>query len=393
MTDELDPRQGPRRRVAHVITRSDAVGGAQVVVELLARGMLEAGHTVRVFVGGEGPFLDRLDRAGVPYEPLQHLVRAIDPTRDLRALFELRQALGRFDPDVVSAHSTKAGWFGRLAGRSLGVATVYTVHGWVFGWQPGPRMMIARALETLTAPLADAIIAVSAADLQRGVDLRVAPARKFHLVHNAIPDLPEALRADPSRSPARIIAVSRLQAPKDPLTLIEGLGRLETRAPKLSWELELIGDGPLDSRVREAVARHRLGDRVSLLGSRDDVPERLAKGQIFVLSSTHEGFPISTLEAMRAGLPVVASHVGGVAEAVVSGETGALIPASNPDALADALEPLIVDAELRGRQGAAGRAAYERAFTFETQLRRSWAVYERAIRARESAASPRPRAS
>ena len=374
---ELDPSEGPRRRVAFVVTRSDTVGGVQVCIELLAGGLMAAGHEVRVYVGGEGPFVDRLARAGVPCEPQPDLLREIDPRRDLRGLLALRRNLARFAPQLVSTHSTKAGWLGRAAARSLGVATVHTVHGWVFGWQPPLKAAIGRALETATAPLADAIVAVSASDRRRGVELRIAPARKFHLVHNGVPDLPQ--RAEPGRGPAKLVSVSRLQAPKDPLTLIAALAQLHARAPGLDWRLEWIGDGPLEQAVRDAVTAAGLEARIDLLGSRDDVPARLAAAQLFVLSSTHEGFPVSVIEAMRAGLPVVSSDVGGIAEAVTSGVSGELVPAGSPQALAGALEPLIADSSLRARYGAAGRAAYLRDFSFERCLRRTWAVYDAAI--------------
>lgn len=382
---ELDPREGPRRRIAFVITRSDAVGGAQMYIEHLAVGLRDAGHTVRIFVGGDGPWLERLDRAELSYHRLRHLVRAIDPRHDLPGLFELHRALRGFEPDLVSIHTAKAGWLGRISGRSLGVATVHTVHGWVFGWQPGIRSTIARVLETATAPLADAIITVCASDKRWGVDLRIAPEHKFHVVHNALPDVGEHPRADPGGQPPRLITVSRLEPPKDPLLLITALGQLHAERPQLPWSLEWIGGGPLEGQVREAIGRHGLAARVQLLGARDDVPERLARAQIFALCSTHEGFPISVLEAMRAGLPVVASDVGGIAEAVSEGENGSLVPAGDARALADVLRRLIADDELRRRWGAASRAAHEQRFTFERHLRRTWAVYEAAI-------SPVPRA-
>jgi glycosyltransferase involved in cell wall biosynthesis len=379
---EFDPREGPRRRIAFVITRSDAVGGAQMCVEHLAVGLREAGHTVRIFVGGDGPWIERLDRAQLSYHRLRHLVREIDPREDLPGLVELHRALREFEPDLVSTHTAKAGWFGRTLGRGLGVATVHTVHGWVFGWQPGLRSTIARVLEIALAPLTDAIITVCASDKRWGMDLRVAPERKFHVVHNALPDLAESLRADPGEQPPRLITVSRLEAPKDPLVLLDALGQIHAELPELEWSLEWIGDGPLEGGVREAIVRHGLAARVAMLGARDDVPERLARAQIFALCSTHEGFPLSVLEAMRAGLPVVASDVGGIAEAVTAGENGSLVPAGDARALADVLRPLIADVELRRRQGAASRAAYEQLFSFERHLRRTWAVYEGAILAR-----------
>jgi glycosyltransferase involved in cell wall biosynthesis len=110
------------------------------------------------------------------------------------------------------------------------------------------------------------------------------------------------------------------------------------------------------------VAARGLSDRVELLGAQGTVAELLARSGVFVLSSRSEGFPVSILEAMAAGLPVVATDVGGIAEAVVDGETGILVPAADPQALAGALEQLVADVELRRRLGAGGRARALRLF-------------------------------
>ena len=123
--------------------------------------------------------------------------------------------------------------------------------------------------------------------------------------------------------------------------------------------------------------------RVELLGARADIPELLAHSDVFVLSSRSEGFPVSVLEAMAAGLPVVATDVGGVAEAVEDGETGLLVPATDAEALARALERLLADGELRRRLGAAGRARALSLF----DLPRYRAAYEELYRERLSAAA------
>jgi glycosyltransferase involved in cell wall biosynthesis len=190
------------------------------------------------------------------------------------------------------------------------------------------------------------------------------------MVHNALPDTEVAL-ADPEVSPAKLVMVARFEPPKDPLTAIAALARLRA----LDWSCELIGDGPMRPEVERAIAEQDLGDRIQLSGTRDDVPARLAAAQLFMLITRREGFPIAVLEAMRAGLPVVASDVGGIAEAVVEGETGSLVRPGDPAALVDALTPLLRDPKLRSQQGRAGRRRFVDEFGFATHLRRIWAVY------------------
>jgi glycosyltransferase involved in cell wall biosynthesis len=119
---------------------------------------------------------------------------------------------------------------------------------------------------------------------------------------------------------------------------------------------------------------------VRYLGQRNDVTQRLAESQIYALTSNWEGFPLSILEAMRAGLPVIASHVGGVGEAVKNGITGFLVPRADIEALVLRLGQLLSNPELRSRLGTTGRARYEKRYTFERSFRRTLAVYQEVLR-------------
>lgn len=358
-----------------MITRSDAVGGAQIAVLELARALQAAGQIVRVFVGGEGPYVPLLREARVPVTTIPAMIRELDPRAELRAVMQLYAALRRFEPELISTHSSKAGILGRVLGLGMRVPVVVTAHGWLL--TPGrlsPRQQLIRLAETGTAWLARRLIAVSEHDRCIALEHGVIAADKIAVVHNALPDLDGALLAEPGREPRDHDDPRRLEKPKDPLTVVAALARLRT----LAWRLELIGDGPLRGEVEAAVREAGLEDRVELLGTRSDVPARLAAAQMFLLSTRREGFPLSVLEAMRAGLPVVASDVGGIGEAVTP-ECGTLVAAGSASALADALAPLIRDPELRCRQGAAGRARYLAEFRFDVHVRRTWAVYAEAI--------------
>jgi glycosyltransferase involved in cell wall biosynthesis len=166
--------------------------------------------------------------------------------------------------------------------------------------------------------------------------------------------------------------VARLSRWKDHPTLLQALSGLKD----LDWQLELVGDGPLRGQLEELVQSLGLASRVTFLGFRRDVPERMAEAQLFLLISKWEGFPRSILEAMRAGLPVVASDVGGVKESVVDGTTGFVIPRGDAVRLRECLRQFITNAELRVCMGAAGRARYEEMFTFDRLVERTTKVYE-----------------
>lgn len=373
-------------RLAYVVTRSDRMGGALVHVRDLALAMQGAGHRVTVLAGGTGCFTDQLRERGIPYVVLRRLSREIRAIADTRALLELRSVLGRLRPDLVSTHQSKAGWLGRLAACSLGIPVLFTAHGWSFtDGVPAGAASVHRWAERFVAPLADRIITVSDFDRALAIRQHVASERNLVSVHNGMPDVPPELRAVPGRTPPRLVMVARFEEQKDHHTLLRALGALA----HLEWSLELIGDGPLLHEARLLASSIGISDRVHFLGARDDVARRLADAQLFLLITHWEGFPRSILEAMRAGLPVVASRAGGAAESVCDGQTGVVVPPRDEAALRQALEPLLVSAALRDRLGAAGRRRYEASFTFDRMLEKTVAVYESVLAARGAGARPR----
>lgn len=365
-----------QRRIAFIITRSDAPGGAQFQVLRLAAALRDEGHEVRVFVGGRGPFVQLLEQAQVEYASLEHLVRPIAPLTDLRGLLELRRAMIEFKPDLLSAHSTKAGWLGRAVGQWLGVPTVFTVHGQPLSPGPlAPARRVLRRIDQVAATMCHSLIFVSDYDLRVAREHGVGLPHQRCVVHNGVPDVPPELRADPSRSPPTVGMVARLDRPKDPMLALEAFASLRD----LPWRFVLIGDGPLRADVEARAAQDDLRGRVELTGAVDDVPRRLADLQVFLLASRREGLPISVLEAMRAGLPVVTTDAGGVSEAVLNGTTGFVTPRDDAPALASALRALISSAQVRAKVGAASRARYESAFAFPNHVRETWGVYRRAM--------------
>jgi glycosyltransferase involved in cell wall biosynthesis len=166
--------------------------------------------------------------------------------------------------------------------------------------------------------------------------------------------------------------VARFEAQKDHPTLFQALAGLTQQ----SWQLDLIGNGPLMPDMEALASRLGIGDRVHFLGQRMDVDEILAQAQISLLVTNWEGFPLSILESMRAALPVVASAVGGIDEAVREAETGYLVPRGSVEQLRERIATLLSDVALRRRLGASGRARFEQHFTLEHAVRKTLAVYQ-----------------
>lgn len=366
-------------RVAFIITRSGDLGGAQIHVRDLSTALKEAGHDVVVLAGENGVLADELRQQGVSFYSLRHLTRAIRPLEDLRAIFEIRDLLRRKRPDILSTHSSKAGILGRIAGRSLGIPTILTVHGWSFTeGQPAFQRWFYRIVEAAAAPLASRIITVCEWDRELAARCRVARPAEMITVHNAMPDVGERLRARAGDSPARLVMVAGFRRQKDHATLFEALAGLAD----LDWHLDLIGEGELRGKTEALAEALGIRPRVSFLGFRRDVPDLLARAQALLLITNWEGLPRSVLEGMRAGLPVIASDAGGVREAVVDGCTGFVVPRRDIDVLRDRLRRLVMDPGLRTRMGAAGRARYEELFMFDQLVERTLAVYEDVLRSK-----------
>lgn len=363
-------------RIVYVITRADEVGGAQVHVRDLATAVRAAGHEVTVLAGSTGVLAEQLARQGLPLRVAPDLVRPIAPRRDLAALRQLHALLEESRPDLVTVHSSKAGWLGRVAARRRRLPVIFTAHGWAFTeGVPRAQGALYGLAERLAAPLADHIITVSEYDRALALERRIAPPHKITCIHNGVHDISLSLPGAGARAPGpvRILMLGRFSAQKDHPGLLRALAGL----PPGSWVLDLAGEGPDQARIAGLAAELKIAPYVHVLGPRDDVADLLRRSDIYALISHWEGLPYSILEAMSAGLPVVASDVGGVREAVLDGVSGILVPRGDGAALRAALAGLIGDPAHRERLGTAGRRRYETAFRFETMLARTIDLYER----------------
>lgn len=325
-------------------------GGAQTYVATLLP-VLAGRFDVAVAAHGGGPLREAARAAGVRFIELEHVRRRLSPWRDFLGLLELAAVVRRERPHIVHANSAKAGALGRLAAWLTRVPIrVYTVHGWAFTAHGGASSALYRWAERLLRPLTTVTICVADSERRAGLEARTCDEATTVVIHNGV-DLPRTRALDARSGPHRLVMVGRLQAPKDALTLVRALAALRQRP----CEAMIVGDGPDRPAVEKEVRRLGLDSVVRLVGARNDVAELLAAADLFVLSSRSEGLPLSILEAMAAGLPVVASNVGGVPEVVVEGETGFLVPPGDPQSLAAAIERLLDDSALRHRLGAAGR--------------------------------------
>lgn len=342
-----------------IITKGET-GGAQTHVLALCQALAPQVRFLAVIGGAtpRSPLGDSLQTLGIPVFALPQLGNSLSPLRLLRAMRALLRLIRQHRPDILHAHSAVAGVVARLAGWLSGTPVVYTVHG--FGFKPEAPAQQRRAAwlaEWAMAPLTHHMVCVSEHERALARRLPIA-AQRLSVVPNAVADTPA--RAQPAREPARIVMVARLAHPKRPDLLLEALALLRERLGR-EVPATLIGGGP-DQPALHALAQ-RLGlQAVEFTGDVDDVPHRLAQHAVFVLVSDHEGLPISIIEAMRAGLPIVASDLPGVRELVQPDRQG-LLAANRAEALADALAALVTSDALRARLGQAARQRYEALYT------------------------------
>jgi len=365
-------------RIALVITKGE-LGGAQThVAELCAA--LRGRCDFLALVGGprDSPLQKKLAAMGIEVKAICALSNKVTPRALLASVGQIAQAAHDWGADVIHVHSAVASAVGRMAGWRAGIPVVYTAHGFAFKPQVAPlRRFAAYAAERLLAPFSTHLICVSPAERTLAAKLHMARGT-VSVISNGVAD--SALRARPADEPARVVMVARMAPPKRHDLLLQAQQILVARglgAP----EVLFAGTGPLEPRWRAAASAL---PSVRFGGDVDDVASLLARSQVFMLLSDHEGQPISIMEAMRAGLPVIASDLPGIRGQLTDGVEGLLVP-PEPVAIADALQSLLCDPATRVRMGAAARRRYEREFSASAMGERVSAVYLQAAAARYTA--------
>lgn len=346
-----------RKKIMIVSTNADWAGAPIHVLTLVSR--LKTDFDLYIVFGEDGPVRRALLEMGIPSSVVPTLRSGINFVRDFRSLLKLLKIVQSERPGLLHAHSSKAGMIGRLVAFALHIPCLYTVHGWGFGvGRTKIQSSVVYAVERVLSALPrTSYIFVSNADQRVGLErLGLEPDRCL-TIHNGIPDHGFLARVEFSST---VIMVARVCHAKDHDLLLKSFQNSNT-----SYRLMLVGEGT-DSpcfRKRVQACTPDKYAQVDCIGVSRQIPQLLARAGIFVLCSRYEGLPLSIIEAMCAGLPIVASDVGGVSELVEDGVNGFLVPAGNQPALSKCLDRLQSDTALRARMGHASRERYLANFT------------------------------
>jgi glycosyltransferase involved in cell wall biosynthesis len=335
----------------------------------LMRALSAAGHEV-VGVCSDGPLVAKIRAEGFRVETVD-IARSANPFRHVGAVARLTALFRRERFDLVHVHTPVAAMIGRYAARRARVRRiVYTAHGFYFHERMAPwKRWLVQGAEKIAGRWTDALFTQAKEDAETARRLGLArPGAPILAIGNGV----DAARFAPDETGATRRRVRAALGTADDRAVIVMVGRLvaEKGYPELiaamrgvDAELWCVGERlasdharAIDDALDAAKADPALARRVRFLGYRADVPDLLRAADIFTLPSHREGMPRSIIEAMMAGLPVVATDIRGSREEVVPDETGFLVPVGDPAALAAALARLAADAALRRRLGAAGRA-------------------------------------
>jgi glycosyltransferase involved in cell wall biosynthesis len=366
----------PVPRVSHVVENLNRGGLERVVIDLVREQRAQGLACQVVCLFERGALAGEVEADGVPV-----VACGKRSGLDVGAIARMRQALAAHGTTVLHTHNAAAHYHAVLAALGLGVSrTVNTRHGMGVQQSGSRREWLFRR----TLPRTDAVVTVCEVARAQVAATGLIPAAKLVAVPNGIRlDAFQPGTADHRAALARELglpagtrivgAVGRLNWAKDPQGMVAAFARLHARRPDTA--LVWVGDGALRGELAAAAHAAGVAARVIALGDRSDVPALLRGFDVYAMSSRTEGYSIALLEACAAGLPIVATDVGGNREIVRDGDNGRLVPAGDPGALAAALEALLDDPARAAAAGAAGRAWVEANGSLAAMARRYLALY------------------
>lgn len=360
------------KKILFIITKS-VWGGAQKYVHDLAANLPKNEFETVIAGGGNGPMAEKIKSAGLPYFEIKSFQRDISFLKEIISFFEILKILFKTKPDVVHVSSSKAGGvagiailtylvikkmtkpfrmtfpYNREGEKALSFSDsptkIFTVHGWAFlESRPEWHIWLIKLASKITCLFYDKIICVSQNDYNEAIKNKIAPARKLIVIHNGI-------------------------KPED--------YNFQDRTEK-EFVVGAIGESAKNKGHKYLLeaAKYCPDIKLNIISNIPDASKYLKNFDIFVLPSLKEGLPYVILEAGLAGLPVIASTVGGIPEIIENGKSGLLVSPANPEELADAVKKLIEDKTLRENLAKNLREKIKKEFSLEKMLKETISLYK-----------------
>lgn len=358
---------GDRIRVVHVSFGLDVGGQEKLLIEFAKHADRAAFDLHVISLGDRGRLAGDIEATGWGVTAM-NMGRGLRPALMARLVSWMR----RWRPDVVHTHDERSLFYAGPATRLLGRPRPRVVH--TRHWWKIKQTRRAAAVHRRLAALADRYVGVSNLVYEASRAEGIAP-RRLRRILNGI-DVQRFDYQGPCPG-GPVVTVARLRPVKDLASLVRAMALVAPEVP--SARAEIAGGGILLDELTALANEQGVADRVTFLGEVSDVPAVLARAGLFVLPSRAEGIPLTLLEAMARGLPVVATRVGGIPEVVVDEETGLLVPPSEPEVLAAAIRRVLLDPELALRLGQNGRRRAEECFDTRRMVRDYEALYREAL--------------
>jgi glycosyltransferase involved in cell wall biosynthesis len=370
-------------RVLALMEGDSVTGPAKNLIQIGTHGRDVAGSTsldITVATFGRGgrtaePLVDALRLAGLRSGVLMERQRF-----DTAVISQLREMVERYRPDIIQTHMVKSHFLLRYSGLWRSHRWLAFHHGYT---RVDRKMMVYNQVDRWSLRKAHAIVTVCRPFVEQLTDFGI-PASRITVQHNSVPafEAPEhsvtaRLRSRlgiPDRIPV-LLTVGRLSAEKGFDDLVEAAAIARSSSP--DFRLVIVGEGPERQRLESSVARLGLTGRVLLPGHNNCIAPWYAMADFLVMPSHSEGSPNVLLEAMAAGLPIIATTVGGIPEIATDGETALLIPPHRPPAIANAITALLNDAALANKLSVQARLHAESRFSISSHYRSLIHVYER----------------
>ncbi len=390
-----------KRKILYLITLSEWGGAQKYITDLATFFAHQDNYQVAVAFGGtyNSELTKRLKQLHIKIYYLSHLQRSINFYHDLMAFWQIRSIYKEYHPNIVHLNSSKAGILGALATFGLRQTikkVIYTVHGLILNEPLSHFKKIFYCLaECLGAKFKTDLICVSKFDKQSIIKHRISPPQKITVIHNGL-NLSNNIFFDRTTARKKLSILIKLKSISDNYQLTDQdniIGTIANFYPTkgLTFLIEsakiicqqnpqtrfiIIGDGPKRRQLTELINKYQLEDNVLLLGILDKAPQYLKAFDLFVLPSVKEGLPYALIEAQAAGLPTVATNVGGNPEIIQHNKNGLLVPPADSIALSNNILKLLNDKKLQ-QQFSQTSLIQANNFSLTTMLTKTKQVYEK----------------